>query len=117
MQFKLSKEEKELINWFQKAKYPAVYKADQTDNILFIETVDFDVCSLLLAGKAITATRYKEIIEEYKKYLSQLDVKSFDEYALTHYCHTVKIMEMFKKYYDFGSNDNFAKKILPQSEK
>ena len=39
-----------MVNKFVKMKYPAVYKTDKTDCILFAELVDFDVCPYLLGN-------------------------------------------------------------------
>lgn len=98
MKFNLSNEEKNLIYHFRKLKYPAVYKTDQTDNILFIELVDFNVCSLLLNGEAINPIQYNEILSEYKKYLKQIDITSLDSYAIKHYDMVNQIMKIFIKY-------------------
>lgn len=98
MKFHLSHKEKELINHFRKLKYPAIYKTDRTDNILFIELVDFNVCSLLLNGEAINPIQYNEILSEYEKYLKQTDITSLDSYAIKHYDMVNQIMKMFVKY-------------------
>ena len=42
MKFVLSKYEREVIQKFKLSKYPSIYKTDMTDNILFLELVDFD---------------------------------------------------------------------------
>lgn len=101
MEFSIIESEKEIIERFQKLKYPAIYKLDTTDNILFVEIVDFDVCSWLLKGKLISNTLYKEVLKEYKKYLSQVNLECFDEYALMHYNIVIQIMEIFEKYYSY----------------
>ena len=99
MKFCITNTEKKTIEHFKKLKYPAIYKLDATDNILFVELVDFDVCLFLLKGKRISYIQYKTILKEYKKYLAQVDLNSFDEYALMHYNIVVQIMEIFNKYY------------------
>ena len=99
--FYITDSEKETIINFQKLSYPAIYKLDHTDNILFIETVDFDVCNWLLKGKSINNIQYVETLKEYKRYLSQLQLDSFDEYGLMHYDLVTRIMELFKKYYNY----------------
>lgn len=104
MKFHITEIEKEAIERFKKLKYPAIYKQDNTDNILFIELVDFDVCSWLLNGKAINSIQYKEVLKEYKKYQEQVSLESFDEYACMHYNIVNQIMELFKKYYSYLSS-------------
>ena len=99
MNFHITNSEKEVIEHFKELKYPAIYKLDVTDNILFVELIDFDVCLWLLNGKSINYTQYKEVLKEYKNYLSQVNLASFDEYALMHYNIVIQIMEIFKKYY------------------
>ena len=49
----LTDNEKIVIKQFQKTSIPSVYKLDDTDNILYIEHVDFDLCNLLLKNKKI----------------------------------------------------------------
>ena len=101
MKFHITNTERETIEHFKKLKYPAIYKLDATDNILFIELVDFDVCSWLLNGEAINNTQYNGILKEYKKYLEQVKSDSFDEYAFMHYNAVIQIMDLFKKYYSY----------------
>ena len=48
MRFHVTNAERETIEHFKKLKYPAIYKLDDTDNILFIELVDFYVCSFTM---------------------------------------------------------------------
>lgn len=49
----LTDNEKIVIKQFQKTSIPSVYKLDNTDNILYIEHVDFGLCNLLLKNKKI----------------------------------------------------------------
>lgn len=98
MRFKISDNERELIRRFKNEKYPSIYKTDKTDNILFVELVDFDVCSALLKGRSIDDKQYKYVMEEYQRFLEQIDIDAFDESALAHYKDILQIMEIFKKY-------------------
>lgn len=43
----LTNNEKIVIKEFQQTRIPSVYKLDDTDNILYIEHVDFDLCNML----------------------------------------------------------------------
>lgn len=43
--------------------------------------------------------KINEIMNSYQKFLSQVKVDAFDEYALEHYNSVVEIMNIFKKYY------------------
>ena len=100
MNFKIELVEANIIREFRKLRYPAIYKIDNTDNILFVEMVDFDVCSFLLNGVTIDVSQYNEIIAQYHRFLRQIDIHSFDGYALEHYQLLNQIMKIFIKYYD-----------------
>lgn len=100
MRFKISDYEKEMLLKFKNSSYPSIYKTDNTDNILFIEMVDFDVCTNLLEGKQMNKEMINDIMKSYEKFLSQIKVDTFDEYALSHYKNVLEIMEIFKKYYN-----------------
>ena len=97
---RLTYEEMEFVNGFIKMKYPPIYKTDKTDRILFVELVEFDVCSYLLGHRQIDVEQYCYILGEYEKYLSQTDISIFDEYAKEHFKIVVKLMDLFKKYYN-----------------
>lgn len=99
MKITINQCERAIVECFKKLKYPAIYKLDDTDNILFVERVDFDICSRLLSGKMISDIQYREIIGEYKIFLSQVQLNQFDEYALIHYDILTYIMKLFEKYY------------------
>ena len=99
MRFKISDYEKELLLKFKDASYPSIYKTDNTDNILFIEMVDFDVCTYLLEGKQMNEEMINDIMKSYQKFLLQINIDAFDEYALSHYNNVLEIMKIFKKYY------------------
>lgn len=43
--------------------------------------------------------KINEIMNSYQKFLSQVKIYAFDEYALEHYNTAIKIMNIFKKYY------------------
>ena len=47
--------ERAIIDKFLTMKCPPIYKTDNTDRILFVETVEFDICQYLL-GKSNIVT-------------------------------------------------------------
>ena len=47
----LTYEDREFVTRFIRMKYPPIYKTDNTDRILFVELVEFDVCPYLLGQK------------------------------------------------------------------
>ena len=99
MKIKISDYEKEILKRFKNLSYPSIYKNDNTENILFVESVDFDVCTHLLKGKPMNKEMYDDIIKSYERFLKQVKVDAFDEYTLSHYNDILKIMDIFKKYY------------------
>ena len=95
----LTYEERQVVNTFIRMKCPSVYKTDKTDRILFIELVEFDVCSYLLGKNQINNEQYRYILNEYERYVKQTDSSIFDEYTKEHFTLVVKLMDLFKKYY------------------
>lgn len=95
----LTDDEKEVVNRFMGMKYPSIYKTDNTDRILFVELVEFDVCPFLLGKSKIDDKQYNYIMNEYERYLTQTDNSLFDEYAKEHFELITKLIDLFKKYY------------------
>ena len=98
-QISLTDKEREIVIKFINMKYPPVYKTDNTDRILFVELVEFDVCPYLLGKIRLNNEQYDHILTEYERYLAQTDDTLFDEYAREHFELIVKLIELFKKYY------------------
>lgn len=96
----LTYEERCLVDRFMAMKYPPIYKTDNTDRILFVELVDFNVCRYLLRKSEIDNKQYDYIMSEYKRYLEQTDISVFDEDTQKHYELIVELMNLFKKYYN-----------------
>ena len=110
--FIINENEKAIIMWFKKVKYPSIYKEDKTDLILFVEMVDFDVCKYLLEGRNILLGKkanrryYEKIINEYQYFLKTIDISLFDDYAVQHYKAIISIMDMFIHYTNYQSCSN-----------
>lgn len=98
-QIYLTDEEKKIVNRFLMMKTPPVYKTDNTDRILFVELVEFDVCTYLLGKNRIDTKQYSYILDEYEKYLTQTDSSQFDKYSKEHFKLIMNLMDIFKKYY------------------
>ena len=54
---------------------------------------------MLLKGKPLKKAQYKEILNDYNKYLGQVRLDSFDIYAFMYHTVLIQVMEIFKKYY------------------
>ncbi len=94
----LTNEEKLIVRKYQSLKIPKVYKMDDTDNLLFLEDVDFDICTSLIKSKKFELSEIERIIKEYSKYLSQISIIDFDEDALYHFKMLNIVMSIFFKY-------------------
>ena len=85
----LTKTEKTIVQEFNSLRIPAIYKIDNTFNILYIEHVLFDICPFLLNNKK----RRIDVDEErnaYSAFLANISISNFDEEAKRH-------LELLKK--------------------
>ncbi len=94
----LTENEKRIIQTFQQTRIPSIYKLDNTDNILYIEHVDFDLCKMILKEKKISKEWAQCEILEYSKFLSQINIISLDAEALEHLRLVNAIISLFIKY-------------------
>lgn len=93
----ITENEKLLLRKFQKTRIPSVYKFDDTDNILYIEHVDFDLCTMLLKGENVSKKYVQNEIKEFSIFLSQLDVLNFDEFDRDYLNLLIKVVNIFIK--------------------
>ena len=98
MKFKITDEEKKIIEQFEQSKIPTFYNSGNA-GIAFIERVRSDVCFYLLNGAVITCEVYSEIDNCYKEFTDKVTFENFDENAQTHYKLLHGVMQIFKKYY------------------
>lgn len=94
----LTKIEKSIVQEFVNLKIPAIYKFDNTLNILYIEHVLFDICPFLLKNKK----REIDICAEkdaYSNFLAQIVISGFDEEAKRHFNLLRSVMIILFKYY------------------
>lgn len=82
----------------QNARIPAVYKEDLTDNILYIEHVEYDLCEMLLKNKKESKEFVQEEFKEYARFLTQLDISNYDDDTKTHLLLLMEVVNMFFKY-------------------
>lgn len=75
----LTNNEKLILNKFKNLKIPLIYKLDNTDNILYIEHVDFDLCTLLLKDENVSRNYVQKEIKEFAMFLSQLEVLHYND--------------------------------------
>lgn len=81
----LNIEEKRFIKEFLETKIPAIYKLDDTDNILYVEHLYFDICPDLLKGKKMSRENFEKEIKDYSIYLSQINFFDFDLDEIEHF--------------------------------
>ena len=70
--------EKEVLKKFLATKFPEHYKLDATDNILFLEYLNFDLCPCLLNRKPISRKTINYLLKQYSAFLAQTDVSEYD---------------------------------------
>ncbi|MCI6508409.1 MAG: hypothetical protein PUH11_06290 [Bacilli bacterium] len=91
----LTDNEKKAIKLFQQTSIPSVYKLDNTDNILYIEHVNFDLCNMLLKNKKANIEYVQNEIKEYAKFLKQLDISSYDNDTKKHLILLTEVINIF----------------------
>lgn len=73
----LTNNEKIIIKEFKDSRIPSIYKFDDTDNILYIEHVDFDLCNMLINNN------FKIYLDFYSSFAQGLLLKGFcDKYEI-----------------------------------
>ncbi len=93
----LTNNEKIVIKEFQQIRIPSVYKLDDTDNILYIEHVDFDLCNMLLKNKKASNEYVQNELKEFAKFLKQLDISGYDNDAKRHLILLTEVINIFLK--------------------
>ena len=91
----LTKIEKETLVEFKHTKIPPVFKLDNTDIILYLEHVDFDLCNMLLKNKKATNDYLQEEIKEFSRFLAQLNISNYDDETKKILSLAIKIVLMF----------------------
>jgi len=79
----LTKIEKAIIQEFYSLKIPAIYKTDNTFNILYIEHIHFDICPFLLKNQNQGINIDEERVA-YSSFLANISISDFDEEAKHH---------------------------------
>lgn len=79
----LTKTEKAIIQEFNSLKIPAIYKTDNTLNILYIEHIHFDICPFLLKNQN-KGINIGEERTAYSSFLANISISDFDEEAKHH---------------------------------
>ena len=93
----LTENEKLLLSKFQKTRIPSTYKFDDTDNILYIEHVDFDLCCMLLKNEKVNNEYVQNEIKAFSIFLSQLDVLTFDRFDRDYLNLLIEVVNIFIK--------------------
>ena len=94
----LSNNEKAIIETFQQRRIPTVYKMDTTDNILFVEHVDFDLCNMLLRNKRVNEEYLQKEIKEYAIFLSQISISNYSDYDKSYLNLLMDVVNIFLKH-------------------
>ena len=92
----LTKLERAIIQEFNSLKIPAIYKTDNTFNILYIEHIYFDICPFLLKNQNKGINIGKERIA-YSSFLANISISDFDEEAKYHLSLLQRVMSILFK--------------------
>ncbi|MBQ8433831.1 MAG: hypothetical protein IJX23_03380 [Clostridia bacterium] len=87
--------EKLIIKKFQKIRIPSIYKMDDTDNLLYVEHVNFDLCEMLLRGKKVSKEYVQNEIEEYSVFLSQSAILDFNDVEKEYFKLLIEVVNIF----------------------
>ena len=96
---KLTEKEKTFIVQFKQKSHPTIYNESESESALFLETVDIDVCPLLLQGNEIGNRVYTDIMESYRRLLETVDQTKFEAYAKQYFEDIQTVMNIFEKHY------------------
>ena len=99
----LTEDEKLLLKKFKKMRIPSMYKDDPTVNILYVEHVDFDLCTMLLKGKKAKREDVQNEIKKFAIFLSdfaEYDVLNFDfnQYDRDYLNMLIEVVNIYIKY-------------------
>ncbi len=91
----LTNNEKIIIKEFKDSRIPSIYKFDDTDNILYIEHVDFDLCNMLLINEKVSNLYVQNELKEFARFLKQLDIKNYDSDAKKYLKLLLEVVNIF----------------------
>ena len=91
----LTNNEKIIIKEFKDSRIPSIYKFDDTDNILYIEHVDFDLCNMLLIDEKVSNLYVQNELKEFARFLKQLDIKNYDSDAKEYLKLLLEVVNIF----------------------
>ena len=87
--------EKILVERFQQLTIPPIYKMDDTDNLLYVEHVNYDLCGMLLRSKKVSKEYVQNEIEEYSAFLSQSSILNFDDDEKEYFKLLIEVVNIF----------------------
>ncbi len=87
--------ERKIIMKLKQSKIPHLFKYDYTDNILFVEHVEFDLCDLLIKNKIVNNDFVQKEIKAFSTFLYQLNVLNLDEESKTYLDTLMKVVHIF----------------------
>lgn len=93
----LTNNEKKILKEFQQTRIPSIYKFDATDNILYVEHVDFDLCDMLLKNKKVSNEYIQNELKDFAKFLTQLDISNYDNDAKKYLNLLIEVVNIFIK--------------------
>ncbi len=93
----LSYEEKRILETFKKTRIPAIFKEDYIEHMLFIEFLDFEICTFMLKGKRISKSMFDEAINGLNFFVGDVDKNKLDSDALTYFNLCLEVVRILKE--------------------
>ena len=97
--FRLTEDEKAFIVRFKQKSHPNDFAESVTEEALFLETIDCDVCPSLLREDEINPRTHATVTEGYCRLLENVDQTKFDAYTKQYFKDLETVMRIFEKYY------------------
>lgn len=98
MKYNLSSEEKIILKNFKSMRIPSIFKEEYIEHMLFIELVDFDICTYLLEEKKLPDSLYKTAMSDFDFFKNAVDVKKLEKEEYLYYKQCCEVMEIFKQH-------------------
>ena len=99
MKYKITDEESFIVESFKSSRIPAIFKEDYIECMLFLELIDFDICTSLIKGEKISEEIVEMAIDGSKDYIALIDITRLDDISYNYYKQCILIIDIMKKYH------------------
>lgn len=96
--YKIDNVEKEILLNFKKSKIPEVFKFDYIEHMLFIELVDFEICTCILNGEKFSKDYYNSAMKDFILFKDIVETTKLNDEEMYYYEQCLRVMGIFEKY-------------------